>query len=97
MAEEHIDIYAGLESSQGMTAHIRYLVWSNNNLLFLVKPERLLGVIKEWGPIFSLSFSLYIAKLPEEKMNVITFTTSDGGACQRSNCRVPSVDLGKHS
>ena len=27
-------------------------------------------------------------------MNVITFTTSNGGACEQAFCRVPSVDLG---
>ena len=28
------------------------------------------------------------------QMNVITFTTSNGGACEQAFCRVPSVDLG---
>ena len=28
------------------------------------------------------------------QMNVITFTTSDEGACKQESCRVPSVDLG---
>ena len=28
------------------------------------------------------------------KMNVMTFTTSSGGACERAYCRIPSVDIG---
>ena len=29
-------------------------------------------------------------------MNVITFTTSSGGPCQKAGCRVPSVDIGRY-
>ena len=63
---ERIDIYAGKGSTHHMKAYYRYLMWSNTMKLFLVKPNQECITIKEWGPIFSLKFLLYVASLPDE-------------------------------
>ena len=53
-----------------MKVYYRYLVWSNNVKLLLVKPNKECITIKEWGPIFRVKFLLYVASLPEEDNKV---------------------------
>ena len=65
-----IDIYAGKGSIHHMKAYYRYLVWSNTMLLFLVKPHQECFTIKEWGPIFRVTFQLYVASLPAKPNKV---------------------------
>ena len=43
---------------------------------------------------WAVSHDLVIRFIKTLQMNVITFTTSNGGACEQAFCRVPSVDLG---
>ena len=71
-----IDIYAGKGSIHHMKAYYRYLVWSNTMLLFLVKPHQECFTIKEWGPIFRVTFQLYVASLPA-KPNKVGVSSED--------------------